>query len=119
MNNSEPYIRENFIRKCIEIAAGRQLIFKLHPTEKAKRVKNEIRKIAPQALIFTEGNGSGSYLLPSTRSALAADLGVTPAALYRSLTALQTGGIISLSDSTIHWHQSKGPASINLKLIKM
>ncbi len=48
--------RENFIRKCIEIAAGRPLIFKLHPTEKAKRVKNEIRKIAPQALIFTEGN---------------------------------------------------------------
>ncbi len=48
--------RDQFIRKCLEIAAGRQLIFKLHPTEKVDRAKREIEKIAPGALVFSTGN---------------------------------------------------------------
>jgi hypothetical protein len=39
-----------------EIAGGRQLIFKLHPNERRDRSIQEIRKMAPSALIFTEGS---------------------------------------------------------------
>jgi hypothetical protein len=45
-----------FIKKCVNLAAGRQLIFKLHPTENAGRAGREIRKYAPNALVFTTGN---------------------------------------------------------------
>lgn len=48
--------REHFLRKCVEIAAGRPLIFKLHPTENVKRAKREIEKIAPHASVFSTGN---------------------------------------------------------------
>lgn len=48
--------RKAFIRRALQIANGRQLIFKLHPNEKIKRARREISKIAPQALIFSEGN---------------------------------------------------------------
>jgi hypothetical protein len=45
-----------FIKKCAEIAAGRPLIFKLHPTEKVERATREILKHAPQAQVFVDGN---------------------------------------------------------------
>jgi hypothetical protein len=45
-----------FLRKCVRIAAGCQLIFKLHPTENADRAVREIRKIAPHALVFSTGD---------------------------------------------------------------
>lgn len=49
--------REAFIGKCVNIAAGRQLIFKLHPNEIRERAIAEIKKLAPaDTLIFTEGN---------------------------------------------------------------
>jgi hypothetical protein len=49
--------RPAFIRNCVEIAAGRSLIFKLHPNEDKGRAIREIREVAPpDALIFTEGN---------------------------------------------------------------
>ena len=48
--------RPAFIRHCVEIAAGRQLIFKLHPNEKKDRAIAEIREGAPSALVYTEGN---------------------------------------------------------------
>jgi CRP-like cAMP-binding protein len=54
-------------------------------------------------LVFTEGNTDGSYTLPSTRAALAGELGVTPAALYRTLASLSAQKNISLSPTTIHW----------------
>jgi hypothetical protein len=75
LNNSFPYrgyvlvatsdIRETFrkddrpafIRGCVRLAAGRQLIFKLHPNEDKERAIGEIREAAPpEALVFTEGN---------------------------------------------------------------
>jgi CRP/FNR family transcriptional regulator, dissimilatory nitrate respiration regulator len=55
-------------------------------------------------LVFTEGTAPGSYAMTSTRSALAGELGVTPAALYRTLASLTAEGIISLSPTTICWH---------------
>jgi len=51
--------RKKFIKNCVEIAAGRQLIFKLHPNEVKERAVGEIRKYAPSnALIFTDGNAN-------------------------------------------------------------
>lgn len=48
--------REWFIRKCVEVAAGRPLIFKLHPTENVKRAEREINTMAPGSLVFSTGN---------------------------------------------------------------
>src|SRR5262249_27548234 len=49
--------RERFIGDCVRIAAGRQLIFKLHPNENLERAEAEIRKFAPeQTLIYKTGN---------------------------------------------------------------
>lgn len=50
--------RKAFINKTLEIAAGRQLIFKLHPNEKKERAESEIRALVPDALIFSDGNTS-------------------------------------------------------------
>ena len=48
--------REAFIRKAVAIAGGRQLIFKLHPNENAKRATREISRYAPGAMVFTTGS---------------------------------------------------------------
>lgn len=58
-------------------------------------------------LIFTEGANEGAtegcYEITSTRTALASELGVTPAALYRSLASLHAQGIIRVNPTTICW----------------
>jgi len=48
--------RSAFIRKCLDIAGGRQLIFKLHPNENYRRSIREIQKLAPDAIIYTSGS---------------------------------------------------------------
>ncbi|MVM36044.1 hypothetical protein GO755_38885 [Spirosoma sp. HMF4905] len=49
--------RPAFIREAIELAKGRQLLFKLHPNEVWERAEAEIRQIAPSdTLIFQQGN---------------------------------------------------------------
>ncbi len=48
--------RKKFIRQVVEIAAGRQIIFKLHPNEDAARSTREIHEVAPDALVFDKGN---------------------------------------------------------------
>src|SRR5471030_1644376 len=49
--------RPAFIRKAVEIADGRKLLFKLHPNEKFERAEAEIRKHAPAGtLIYRTGN---------------------------------------------------------------
>jgi len=49
--------RPAFIRKAVEIADGRPLLFKLHPNENFERAISEIRKHAPEdTMIFTSGN---------------------------------------------------------------
>jgi hypothetical protein len=48
--------RPMFLKKCVEIAAGRPLLFKLHPNEKSQRAIQEIKEHCPKdAMIFTEG----------------------------------------------------------------
>lgn len=48
--------RVAFIKNCVQIAAGRQLIFKLHPTENASRATREIETHAQGARVLTNGN---------------------------------------------------------------
>jgi hypothetical protein len=48
--------RREFIGRCLEIAAGRQLIFKLHPNENAARATAEIHALAPDALVYSTGS---------------------------------------------------------------
>ena len=48
--------RPGLLRRSVAIAAGRQLIFKLHPNENVDRATREILDIAPTALVFPSGN---------------------------------------------------------------
>ncbi len=48
--------RNQFIHKVKDVADGRQVIFKLHPSEDVKRAKREIWKIIPEAILFSSGN---------------------------------------------------------------
>ncbi len=48
--------REAFIRRAVRIAAGRPMIFKLHPNENAERAVREIHRLAPDARVFTGGS---------------------------------------------------------------
>jgi hypothetical protein len=48
--------RAAFIQRCVKIAAGRPLIFKLHPAEQTRRATREIKRYAPDAQVFTQGN---------------------------------------------------------------
>jgi len=48
--------RMRFLRDAVTIAAGRPVIFKLHPAEDQVRAENEIRSIAPDAVVLASGN---------------------------------------------------------------
>lgn len=48
--------RKKFIHRVLDIADGRDVIFKLHPNEKHDRAIREIKKHAPGCEILTEGN---------------------------------------------------------------
>lgn len=48
--------RKKFIKDCVKIANGKQIIFKLHQNEKFDRANKEINKYAPGALVYHSGN---------------------------------------------------------------
>jgi hypothetical protein len=48
--------RKAFIRRAVELAGHRRLIFKLHPNENIERATREIHRHAPGALVFTTGS---------------------------------------------------------------
>jgi hypothetical protein len=48
--------RPAFLRQCVQIADGRPLIFKLHPLENVERANREISRVAPDAMVLTDGN---------------------------------------------------------------
>jgi len=48
--------RMRFLREALRIAAGRPVIFKLHPAEQHDRAIREIQSITPDALILIDGN---------------------------------------------------------------
>ncbi|AUX43724.1 hypothetical protein SOCE26_051780 [Sorangium cellulosum] len=47
--------RAKFLRRVRDIAAGRPLLFKLHPNEKVSRAVAEIARILPEASVLTGG----------------------------------------------------------------
>lgn len=54
-------------------------------------------------LILSEGSGPAGYPIPGTKIQLAAELGVTPEALYRCLAALQAEGKLSIEAGRLAW----------------
>lgn len=48
--------RKKFLRRAMEIANGRPMIFKLHPNENFKRAKREIHEVVGDVPIYTDGN---------------------------------------------------------------
>lgn len=57
-DNRETFIWENrrrHIERCLELAGGRQLIFKLHPNENVERATREIERWAPGCPVYSEG----------------------------------------------------------------
>jgi hypothetical protein len=48
--------RKKFIYDVLQIADGRDVIFKLHPNENWTRAEKEINKYAPKALVFKQAN---------------------------------------------------------------
>jgi hypothetical protein len=48
--------RKRFLRRAVRIAAGRPMIFKLHPNEQVERATREICQVAPDALVLAEGD---------------------------------------------------------------
>lgn len=48
--------RKKLIKRAVEIADGRQIIFKLHPNENVERATKEIKQSAPGALVYPNGN---------------------------------------------------------------
>lgn len=59
-DNRETFKKEDrpaFIKHCVDIAAGRKLIFKLHPNEIFERAANEIQEYSPNStIILKDGN---------------------------------------------------------------
>lgn len=56
-------------------------------------------------LLLTEGVPAGVYAIRGTRAELAAELGVTPEALYRTLAALQADGSLSFEGTKLRWRR--------------
>jgi hypothetical protein len=58
-NARETFKRDNrkrYLRRAIAIAAGRPIVFKLHPAERHDRAIDEIRALMPDAHILRDGN---------------------------------------------------------------
>lgn len=48
--------RKKFILDSLKIAGDKKLIFKLHPNENVERATAEIKKFAPDAIVYSSGN---------------------------------------------------------------
>ena len=96
--------RAEFIRRCLRVADGRPLLFKLHPHEDAARARREIEALAPQAEVYADGNtnhmiancdvlvtrySSVVYVALALGKEVHADLDV---ATLRALLPVQNGG---------------------------
>ncbi len=96
--------RQAFLRWAMEKAAGRPVIFRLHPNENIERATREIRKIAPDAPVFSSGEtdhmiANCSALITQYSSCVYVGLALGKEChsyfdlnTLRSLTPLQNGG---------------------------
>jgi len=87
--------RARFIRWCLEIAAGRPLVFKLHPNERMRRAAREIERLAPGSMCLVEGSGeelAANCAALVTEWSTLAFVGLafgTPTYSYRDLDAMR------------------------------
>jgi hypothetical protein len=58
--------REKFLQRCVKLAAGRRVVFKLHPNERHDRNSREIRRYFPDAEIRTSGSAEQMVANAST-----------------------------------------------------
>jgi hypothetical protein len=58
--------RKKFLARCAKLAAGRPLVFKLHPNERHDRNSKEIREYFPEAEIHTTGSAEQMVANAST-----------------------------------------------------
>ncbi|MGZ3416309.1 MAG: hypothetical protein ACXWUG_19685 [Polyangiales bacterium] len=58
--------RNSFLERCRKLAAGRPVVFKLHPNERHERSTREIRKWFPDAEIYTSGSAEEMVANAST-----------------------------------------------------
>ena len=96
--------RRELVQRALRIAAGRPLLFKLHPNENARRSTTEIRKWAPHAHVYASGNTEAmiancSVLITQWSSTVFVGLALGkeihsnfPTAELRELAPLQNGG---------------------------
>jgi hypothetical protein len=103
----KPDDRPAFIRQVLQIANGRQVIFKLHPNENFARAIREIHQLAPGALVYTDGNvnhmiANCSVLVTQYSSVVFIGLALGKEVysyldldLLRRLTPVQNGGLSS------------------------
>lgn len=50
--------RVGFLRRSLDLSAGRTLLVKLHPNEDHERAEREVRALSREALVFRDGNTS-------------------------------------------------------------
>jgi hypothetical protein len=127
--------RVKLIKRALEIAGGRLVIFRLHPNENFSRAVQEIKEHAPGAFIYTKGNteemiANCSVLITQYSSVTFVGLALgkevhTELDLdeLKSLLPLQNGGtsamkIASICRQVVHTplHELKA-APINLQLL--
>lgn len=74
--------------------------------QRARIERQSLRTIRQRLehLILAEGPGKDGYRIPGTKVQLAAELGVSPAALYRCLAELQAEGQLSVDAGRLRWH---------------
>lgn len=125
--------RPAFIHRCVEIAGGRQLIFKLHPNEQRERAIQEIRTFAPpETLIYTEGktehmiaNCAELITQYSTVVYTGIALGKKVHSYFeverlKKLTPVQNGGISAalIADVCRRYIEFKGPKEDFLRVLR-
>lgn len=99
-----PEDREGFIKRAVEIAGDKQLIFKIHPKEDLERAVREVNEFAPNALVYTSGNTEQMIANCDTLVTRYSTVVLTALALgkkvysdmdsriYSEITPVQTGG---------------------------
>lgn len=80
-----PHDRIGFINKVLEIANGRDIIWKLHPREDHERAVREIEEHAPGTLVYTKGNTEQMVANSSMLIATYSTVVLTAAALNKEI----------------------------------
>lgn len=96
-NARETFKKDNrmrFLRDALRIADGRPVIVKLHPGERHDRAIREVRQVAPEALVLTDGNTEEMIANAAVVVAQYSTVVFTAAALGKELHSYLEPGLI-------------------------